>query len=78
SFKAPPPGQPKVELPADSPLKLGQKVHDLHDSVARRHFRVVVIKPEVVERLDLSDYENPRRWRWVLEGGRWVEVELWP
>jgi pyridoxamine 5'-phosphate oxidase len=78
SFKAPPPGQPKTELPADSPLKPGQKVHDLHDSVARRHFRVVVIKPEVVERLDLSDYENPRRWRWALEGGRWVEVELWP
>lgn len=40
---------------------------------------MVVIVPEEVERLDLSDFENPGRWKWTLVGdGRWEEVELWP
>lgn len=42
---------------------------DIHDRVARRNFRVVVIIPEVVERLDVTDYENPGRWRWSIEDG---------
>lgn len=69
SFKAPQPGHPKSEAPSDPALKLGHKVDDIHDPIARRNFRVVVIIPEVVERLDLNDYENPRRWRWSIMGG---------
>lgn len=42
---------------------------DIHDPVARRNFRIVVIIPEVVERLDLNDYENPQRWRWSIMDG---------
>lgn len=52
----------------------------------------MVIIPEVVERLDLTDYESPKRWKWVVEGadgfeeavkygkrdGKWAEVEVWP
>ncbi|EAW12966.1 uncharacterized protein ACLA_014030 [Aspergillus clavatus NRRL 1] len=86
SFKSPPPGQPRSEQPSDPSLKLGQKVEDLHDPVARGNFRVVVIIPTEVERLDLSDYENPQRWNWTLDsgsdddahGGKWEATELWP
>lgn len=83
SFKAPSPGQPRSQEPSDPSLGLGHKITDLHDPVARNHFRVVVIVPEEVECLDLSDQANIRRWKWVLVGtedGRrhWVEAELWP
>ena len=69
----------------DPALKLGQKIDDLQDSVARANFRVVVIRPSEIERLDLSDLQNVRRVRWTFvpenntEGqGEWVETELWP
>ncbi|KAJ5587201.1 FMN-binding split barrel-related protein, partial [Penicillium hispanicum] len=86
SFRNPPPGQPRSQVPEDPAFRLGQKVTDLHDPVARANFRVVAIIPEEVERLDLSDYDNIRRWKWSLvnkdtEGrtpGQWVETELWP
>ncbi|KAJ9366711.1 hypothetical protein DTO282E5_8612 [Paecilomyces variotii] len=84
SFRNPPPGHPVTEVPSDPNIKLGQKVHDLHDPTARKNFRVVVIRPEEVERLDLNDYENPRRFQWKSigddgeQGQRWVETELWP
>lgn len=83
SFKSPPPGQPRSQVPQNPDLKLGQKVQDLHDPVARKNFRVVVVRPEVVEQLDVSDYEHPQRRMWTLiedgkQPGRWEEVELWP
>ncbi|KAM0106446.1 hypothetical protein ACP6JB_007925 [Aspergillus fumigatus] len=83
SFKNPPPGTPRSQVPTNSELKLGQKLNDLHDPVARGNFRVVVILANEVERLDLSDYEKPQRWNWTLVGGtsddaRWEETELWP
>ena len=62
-FKNPPPNTPISDPVSDPSLKLGQEVHDLHDPVARRNFRVVVIRPEEVERLDLS---IPKRVRWTL------------
>jgi hypothetical protein len=92
SFKSPPPGTP-ISAPLHDPsLKLGQKLYDLYDPVARSNFRVVVIRPEEVERLDLS---VPERVKWTLvdsdetglmqvseAGGAgtaaWKEVELWP
>lgn len=54
-----------------------------HDPASRKNFRVVVVRPEQVELLDLTDYENARRWTWTLvedgkQLGRWEEVELWP
>ncbi|KAJ5606999.1 hypothetical protein N7537_003618 [Penicillium hordei] len=82
SFRNPHPGQPRSSTPSQLDLKLGQKVLDLHDSVARANFRVVVIRPEEVERLDLTDQEDAKRWNWTLIDGNdvswWNEVELWP
>lgn len=84
SFRNPPPGQPRSSTPNQSNLGLGQKVTDLHDPVARANFRVVVIRPEEVERLDLNDQENGKRWiwKWTEELGndtaQWHEIEVWP
>lgn len=88
SFRNPPPGSPVSKIPEDDRLRLGQKVTDLHDEVARKNFRVVVIVPEEVDRVDLSDAERAMRWRYrfVPEGGAagpegrmvWEIVELWP
>lgn len=84
SFRNPPPGQPRSSIPSQPGLGLGQKVTDLHDPVARANFRVVVIRPEEVERLDLNDPEDGKRWVWKLteesdnDGARWHETEMWP
>ncbi|PYH97132.1 hypothetical protein BO71DRAFT_468870 [Aspergillus ellipticus CBS 707.79] len=86
SFKNPPPGTPRSQAPSNPELKLGQKVEDLRDKVARENFRVVVIRPEEVERLDLKDLANVTRTRWTFvpeaDGdtweGKWEEVDLWP
>ncbi|KAK6948523.1 hypothetical protein Daesc_010291 [Daldinia eschscholtzii] len=93
SFRNPPPGTP-VALPVgDDRLKLGQKVTDLEDEVARANFRVVVIVPEGVDRTDLSDPERGRRWLYTFVGRKsgkqstvpggvveegWEKVEVWP
>jgi hypothetical protein len=56
-----------------------ENVENLNDPTARGNFRVLVICPEEVERLDLS---NPGRTRWVFaereDDGEWEEIELWP
>ncbi|EED22964.1 conserved hypothetical protein [Talaromyces stipitatus ATCC 10500] len=81
SFKGPHPGTPHSQKPDDPNLSLGQKVKDLHDPVARRHFRVVVIRVEEVDRLDLNDPEKALRWKTTLDHTghqRWEELELWP
>ncbi len=66
---------------------MGQKVDDLHDPLARKNFRVVVIRPEEVEQLDLSDPSRARRWKFTFVGengqiegtiGEWKMEELWP
>ncbi|KAI9053093.1 hypothetical protein LZ554_003362 [Drepanopeziza brunnea f. sp. 'monogermtubi'] len=91
SFRNPAPGTP-VGSPPGEGLGMGQKVDDLEDEVARKHFRVVIIKPEVVELCDLSDPERSRRWRYTFVGpnanaqpgegaeilGEWEKEELWP
>ncbi|KUL91093.1 hypothetical protein ZTR_00712 [Talaromyces verruculosus] len=81
SFKGPHPGTPLSQKPDDPNLSLGQKVKDLHDSTARRNFRVVVIRVEEVDRLDLNDPAEAKRWRTTLDHTghqQWEEVELWP
>lgn len=91
SFKNPPPGT-RVSIPVtDKTLAVGQKVTDLNDEIARRNFRVVIIRPDEVEQLDLSDPEKARRWKFTFVGGstdcagqpgeeigEWKMEELWP
>lgn len=90
SFRGPPPGTPRREGPEpESGLGIGQEVEDMEDEVARANFRVVVIVPEEVDQVDLSDGKDPRRWLYTYRGGEgpgmggevlgeWEKVELWP
>jgi pyridoxamine 5'-phosphate oxidase len=61
-------------------LKVGTKLDDLNDAIARKNFRVVVIKPESVEQTDLSDPDKARRYLFTYEesSGGWTETEEWP
>ncbi|KAI9759753.1 MAG: hypothetical protein M4579_002138 [Chaenotheca gracillima] len=85
SFKNPPPGTP-VSVPTAPDQSLGQKINDLHDPLARQNFRVMIIRPDEVEQLDLSDPAKARRWRFTYIGegeqdgkiGDWKKEELWP
>lgn len=90
SFRGPPPGTPRNREPEpESGLGIGQEVEDMEDEVARANFRVVVIVPEEVDQVDLSDGKDPRRWLYTYRGGEgpgmggevlgeWEKVELWP
>lgn len=87
SWRNPPPGTPTNGQEPDKDHQLGQKVEDLHDPIARANFRVVIIKPEEVEMLDLSDPVTARRklYTFVVEKGQgtegtgeWKVEELWP
>jgi hypothetical protein len=83
SFKNPPPGQPTSEPFDDKNLQVGSKTDDLHDSVARKNFRLVVIVPDSVEQTDLSDPEKARRYRYTFDesaraNAGWRTEELWP
>ncbi|WQF85793.1 Putative FMN-binding split barrel [Colletotrichum destructivum] len=92
TFRNPEPGTPRGANPPGDQLKLGQKVEDLHDEVARANFRVVVIVPTEVDQTDLSNSEDPRRWLYRFVGAAadgepadgaersngWEKVELWP
>ena len=86
SWRNPPPGTPATEEP-DEEHKLGQKVTDLEDKIARENFRVVVIKPDVVEMTDIKDPTTARRYKYTFVSekgengkvvGKWTEEELWP
>jgi pyridoxamine 5'-phosphate oxidase len=86
SFRQPPSGESK-SIPPEEGYGLGQKVSSLDDEIARKHFRVVVILPTQVDRVDLSDGAKPWRQLYTYkageadaetEAGKWVEEELWP
>ncbi|KAK4156855.1 hypothetical protein C8A00DRAFT_12279 [Chaetomidium leptoderma] len=90
SFRGPPPGTP-VAYHTEKGEGVGQRLDDLEDEVARRNFRVVVIVPDEVDQVDLSDELRPRRWLYVYRGvggvsklpggeiiGEWEKVEVWP
>lgn len=81
SFRNPPPGTPLTDKPGKG-LGLGQKVEDLHDEIARANFRVIVIVPDEVDQVDLTDPAEGRRWNYKLDGsttkGTWKKTELWP
>lgn len=55
SFKNPVPGSPVSIPPADKSLALGQKVEDLHDEVARKNFRLIIIKVSRVLSFDRNE-----------------------
>ncbi|KAG6011142.1 hypothetical protein E4U43_008491 [Claviceps pusilla] len=78
TFRNPPPGTPISEKPEEQGLCLGQKVEDVHDAVARKNFRVLVIVPEEVDKVDLAAPDGGRRWKYTLERESWKETELWP
>lgn len=87
SWKNPPPGTPTDGKEPDKEHQLGQKVESLDDPIARANFRVVVIKPEEVEQLDLRDPAKARRTLYKFEvekgqgaegKGEWKSEELWP
>ncbi|KAK4494592.1 hypothetical protein PRZ48_013948 [Zasmidium cellare] len=80
TFAAPPPGQPVDQPYDDKNLKLGEKVEDLNDPIARQNFRVVVIKPEEVESVDLSDPKKARRqvYKFDEKTQNWSHEETWP
>lgn len=81
SFRNPPPGTPMTEQPEHG-LELGQTVEDMNDSVARENFRVLVIVPEELDRVDLSNPKRVWRWNYKLSGSgpapTWETTELWP
>ena len=79
TFRAPPPGQ-KLDEPYDKRLKLGDKVEDLNDEIARKNFRVCIIKPDEVEKLYLAEPTKAQRWQWTLseESAEWRKEETWP
>ncbi|KAF2834421.1 hypothetical protein M501DRAFT_1001186 [Patellaria atrata CBS 101060] len=78
-FRQPPPGQP-VSAVYDKEHQMGTTVEDLDDRLARKYFRVVIIRPEEVEATDLSDPNKARRRRYSFEEetGEWTNEELWP
>jgi pyridoxamine 5'-phosphate oxidase len=55
-------------------------VEDLEDPVARANFRVVIIKPESMESVDLSDPTKARRqvYKFDESSGQWTHAECWP
>ncbi|KAF5025816.1 hypothetical protein F66182_2149 [Fusarium sp. NRRL 66182] len=77
SFRNPPPGTKREGKPAPG-LGLGQKVEDLDDEIARKNFRVLVIIPDEVDQVDLSDPADGKRWNYRLTGSSWEKNELWP
>ncbi|KAF2031565.1 hypothetical protein EK21DRAFT_88052 [Setomelanomma holmii] len=83
SFKNPPPGTSTDKLYDEKNLALGSKTQDLHDPVARKNFRLVVIVPDSVEQTDLSDPEKGRRYKYTFDDSTranagWRTEELWP
>jgi hypothetical protein len=83
SFRNPPPGTPLKREELSPGLGLGQKVEDLEDEIARKNFRVVIVIPEEVDQVDLTNPEEGKRWNYALrDGGKetatWEVTELWP
>ncbi|KAM0257533.1 hypothetical protein ACHAQJ_004347 [Trichoderma viride] len=81
SFRNPLPGSPLTQEPEPG-LGLGQEVEDVNDELARKNFRVLVIVPEEIDQVDLSDPERGRRWNHKAEVSEseisWKTTELWP
>jgi hypothetical protein len=87
SFKNPPPGVPVGEQHEDIEMErqhaLGMKAAT-DDKLALENFRVVVIVPNEVEAVDLTNPDQSRRWKYTFVRGEegsmneWKMQELWP
>jgi len=85
SLANPPPGTPVSPGDNEGVVK-GAKIQnedvmnkDGIAAAARRNFRVGVVVPEIVERLDLKeDDAKARRWVYWIEDGKWKVQETWP
>jgi pyridoxamine 5'-phosphate oxidase len=79
-MKHPPPGRPVTEPYDDKNLHVGTLLDELDDPIALKNFRVVIIKPDSVEKTDLSDPKKARRYFYEYEkdSGEWTETEKWP
>ena len=85
-FKHPPPGMPRNQNPPGPGEGMGLTAGPNLDEeeVARKHFRLVIITPLEVERIQLTDPMDDRRWIWRLTNDgnsswlRWEMTELWP
>lgn len=64
----------------DKHLSQGQQIKDNHDETARKNFRVVIIRPDEVESIDLSDPSKSRRqvYKYDSQSGEWSHQECWP
>ena len=63
----------------DKHEKMGEKVTSLDDETARKHFRVAVIRPQIVEELNLNPDKAGRKvYTFKPESGDWDMVETWP
>ncbi|KAL1899607.1 hypothetical protein Cpir12675_001376 [Ceratocystis pirilliformis] len=78
SFRNPAPGTALSSGPGREGLGQGQSVEDLHDALARENFRVVLLVPDEVDYVDLSDSSKAKRWLYTIDGGEWGAQELWP
>lgn len=69
-----------MDQPYDENLKMGEQIKDLHHPIARSNFRVVIIRPEEVESIDLSDPAKARRqvYQYDEASGQWSHDERWP
>lgn len=77
-FKAPPPGLPKDKPFDDKHEKPGEKVGDLDDETARKNFRVMIIRPEEVEMLNLApDNQKRIHYNYQSDSGTWTSYETW-
>jgi pyridoxamine 5'-phosphate oxidase len=79
-MKHPPPGRPVTEPYDDKHLQVGNLLDELDDPIALKHFRVVIIKPDSVERNDMIDPKKARRhlYEYQSDSGEWTETEEWP
>lgn len=81
-FSNPPPNKSTSTSKPNDTLKQAQNIEDLHHAPSRSNFRVVVVRPEVVECMNLAPPPESKRHVWSLRGGRdnahWEEDERWP
>lgn len=83
-FKHPPPGVPRGQPGPGEGMGLTAGPNLAKEDVVKKHFRLIIITPLEVERIQLTDPMDDRRWLWRLvnEGSsswmRWEMTELWP
>ena len=74
----PSPGRPQSQGKKDEE-KMGEKVTSNDHPVARKNFRVVVIRPQEVEMLDLNpDSARRERYTYQSDNGEWKQETTWP